>query len=112
MFYEDETYWFLWTRFLGLNLLALTSYYVYIKQKKSLIKLRASEKNYLMGVSFYLTKEHGVNPRAVIDDTTLFKDISQAVAERGSENWQKFFKENSKDKAKRYAAQVPNRHKK
>lgn len=31
--FEDKSYILLWTKFLGLSLLALTSYYVYDKQK-------------------------------------------------------------------------------
>lgn len=110
--YEDDDYILLWTKFFGLSLLALTSYYVYVKKKKSITKLTGTEKTYLMQVSFYLTKEYGVSPRAVIEDTHLFKDVSKAATERGSEFWRKYFAEKPKDKAKIYSMQVPNKNKK
>ncbi len=110
--YEDDSYILLWTKFLGLSLLALTSYYVYIKQKKALIKLNGKEKTYLMGVTYYLTNDYGVSPRTVIDDTSLFKDFSKVIADRGGVSWKNFFAENSKDKAKFYSQQIPRKDKK
>jgi len=110
--YEDSSYIFLWTKFLGLSLLALTSYYVYVKQKKTLIKLNGKQKTYLMGVTYYLTNEHGVTPRSLIDDASLFKDFSKVIADRGGVTWQKFFAENSKDKAKSYSLQFARKDKK
>ncbi|MGZ4999843.1 MAG: hypothetical protein ACXV7F_06045 [Methylomonas sp.] len=110
--YEDNAFILLWTKFFGLSLLALTSYYVYVKQKKTLIKLGGQEKTYLMRVTYYLTHDHGVSPRSVIDDTSLFKDLSKAVADRGSASWKNFFSENSKDKAKFYSQQLIRKDKK
>lgn len=110
--YEDDTYILLWTKFFGLSLLALTSYYVYVKPKKRLTKLNGREKTYLISVSFYLTKQHGVKPRAVIDETSLFGDFSQAIADRGGDFYKNFFKENAKDKAKSYALQSSRKGKK
>jgi len=52
--YEDDAYILLWTKFFGLSLLALTSYYVYDKQKQRLIKLMSREKN--------LSDEHQLLP--------------------------------------------------
>lgn len=110
--YEDNAYILLWTKILGLSMLALTSYYVYVKQKKTLIKLRGKEKTYLMGVTYYLTKEYGLSPRSVIDDTSLFKDFSKVIADRGGVSWKNFFSENSKDKAKLYSQQIFRKDKK
>lgn len=110
--YEDDDYILLWTKFFGLSILALTSYFVYVKAKHNLLKLNGREKAYLMSVSFYLTKQHGVSPRAVLDDTYLFKDFAQAIANRGSESYQNYFKEPSKDKAKHYAVQSGRRYSK
>ena len=110
--YEDNSYILLWTKFFGLSLLALTSYYVYVKQKKTLIKLNGKEKTYLMGVTYYLTNDYGVSPRTVIEDTNLFKDFSLAIADRGGAFYKKFFLENSKDKAKSYSLQLSYKDKK
>lgn len=109
--YEDKTHKLLWTKFFGLSILALTSYYVYLKPKKTLIKLNANEKTYLMGVSYYLTKKHGISPRAVLDDTQLFKDFCLAIADRGGQTAKNFFAENSGVKASYYAKQVAPSHK-
>jgi len=110
--YEDNAYILLWTKFFGLSLLALTPYYVYVKQKKTLIRLNGNEKTYLMGVTYYLTNQHGVSPSSVINDTSLFKDFSQAIAERGKATWKNFFAENSKEKAKFYSLQLSRKDKK
>lgn len=109
--FEDKSYILLWTKFLGLSLLALTSYYVYDKQKKLLIKLNGREKAYLMGVSYYLTNQHGLSPRAVIDNTGLFKDVCRAIADRNGGFYKNFFSENSKDQAKNYSAQTYRKNK-
>jgi hypothetical protein len=110
--YEDNTYILLWTKFLGLSLLALTPYYVYVKQKKTLIRLNGKEKTYLMGITFYMTNQYGISPSSVINDTSLFKDFSQAIAERGKTTWKNFFAENSKEKAKFYSLQLSSKNKK
>ncbi len=110
--YEDDSYLLLWTKFLGLNLLALTSYYVYIKQKQSLIKLNGKEKSYLMLVCHKLTDAHGLSPKSVLNDTRLFKDFSRVIAERGEKSWQNFFAESAEDKAKSYALRVSRKDKK
>jgi hypothetical protein len=110
--YEDGTYILLWTKFLGIGLLALTSYYVYIKPKKEVVKLNGRERTYLLGVSYYLTKKFKMTPRAVIDDTFLFKDVSLAIAERGGEHYKNFFTGTPKDKAQTYALQTSGRFKK
>ncbi len=109
--FEDNSYILLWTKFLGLSLLAFTSYYVYDKQKKLLIKLNGREKTYLMGVSYYLTNQHGLSPRAVIDNTSLFKDMCRAIADRKGGFYQNLFSEKSKDQAKNYAAQTYRKNK-
>lgn len=101
--YEDNTYIVLWTKFFGLSLLALTSYYVYVKQKKRLIKLNSKEKAYLMSISYYLTHDFGLSPTAVLEGTNLFRDIAAVIADRGSKAWQNFFAESAKDKARSYA---------
>ncbi len=106
--YEDGSYILLWTKFFGLSILALTSYYVYVKKKKSLIKLNGKEKTFLMSITFYLTKEFGVPPKAVIHATTLFKDVANAMADRGGPAWQKFFAVNAKEKAQTYVQQARN----
>ena len=51
--YEDKAYTMLWTKFFGLSILMLTSYYVYDKKNKKLIKLTGKEKSFLMQISFY-----------------------------------------------------------
>lgn len=107
--YEDETYLLVWTKLFGLSLLALTSYYVYVKPKKRLVKLNSKEKVYLMGVSYYLTNDFKVTPQGVINETSLFKDFSHAIADRGGEFYQAFFKHNSKEKAQIYASQTTGR---
>lgn len=109
--FEDHSYILLWTKFLGLSLLALTSYYVYDKQKKALIKLNGREKAYLMGVSYYLTNQHGLSPRAVLDNTGLFKDVCKVIADRNGDCYKSFFSENSKDQAKHYATQTYRKNK-
>ena len=96
--FEDNQYTMLWTKFLGLSILALTSYYVYIKKNKRLIKLNSKEKAYLMSVSYYLT--------------TLFHDFSAAIADRGSENCRKFLSENTMEKARYFAQQTGHKAKK
>jgi hypothetical protein len=110
--YEDGHYILLWTKFFGLSLLALTSYYVYVKSKKELLKLNGRERTYLLGVSYYLTKQFKMSPREVIENTTLFKDFSRAIAERGGEYHQQFFSEKPKEKAQTYALQTSPRFKK
>jgi hypothetical protein len=104
--YEDKSYLLVWTKLFGLSITALTSYYVYNKQKKTVVKLNSTEKTYLMRVSYYLTKDFGISPRAVLDKTTLFKDLCLAVSDRGHPTWQRFFEEKAKDKAKGYAQQA------
>jgi Ni,Fe-hydrogenase I cytochrome b subunit len=101
--YEDDAYILLWTKFLGLSLLALTSYYVYDKQKQRLIKLISKEKTYLMSISYYLTHDYGFSPKMVLEGISLFKDFSTAIADRGGETWKTFFAETAKDKARTYA---------
>ncbi|MDX8130037.1 hypothetical protein JWZ98_12450 [Methylomonas sp. EFPC1] len=101
--YEDDAYILLWTKFFGLSLLALTSYYVYDKQKQRLIKLMSREKTYLMSISYYLTHDYGFTPTMVLEGISLFKDISAAIADRGGETWKTFFAETAKDKARTYA---------
>ncbi|NOV29705.1 hypothetical protein [Methylomonas sp. ZR1] len=101
--YEDDAYILLWTKFFGLSLLALTSYYVYDKQKQRLIKLMSREKTYLMSISYYLTHDYGFTPTMVLEGISLFKDISVAIADRGCEIWKTFFAETAKDKARTYA---------
>lgn len=110
--YEDGNYILLWTKFLGISLLALTSYYVYVKSRKELLKLNGRERTYLLGVSYYLTKQFKMTPRAVIDNTYLFKDFSQAIAERGGEAYKNFFTGTPKEKAQTYALQTSRRFKK
>lgn len=110
--FEDNQYLMLWTKFLGLSVLALTSYFVYIKKSKKLIKLNSKEKAYLMSVSYYLTKEFGLSPQAVINQTTLFRDFSAAVADRGSETWRNFLSENTLEKARYFAQQTGHKAKK
>jgi len=104
--YEDDQYRMLWTPFLGLKLLALTSYYVYVKSRKTLIKLNSKEKAYLMSVSYYLTKEFGLTPRAVLDKTSLFRDFAEVIADRGSERWRQFLSESTLEKARYFAQQT------
>lgn len=103
--FEDNQYLMLWTKFLGLSILAFTSYYVYVKKTKRLIKLVSKEKAYLMSVSYYLTKEFALSPQTVINQTSLFKDFSAAVAGRGTDAWQTFFTENTREKARYFAQQ-------
>lgn len=110
--YEDDTYIVLWTKFFGISLLALTSYYVYVKPKDSMVKLNGRERAYLLGISYYLTNQFKMNPRAVIDNTNLFKDFARAIDERGGEYYQQFFNENVKEKAQNYALQTSRRFKK
>ncbi|WP_446807909.1 hypothetical protein ACH50O_11360 [Methylomonas sp. 2BW1-5-20] len=110
--FEDNAYILLWTKFLGLSLLALTSYYVYVKQKQRLIKLNSKEKTYLMSISYYLTHDYGLSPRAVLDGTSLFRDFSAVIADRGGESWKNFFAESAKDKARTYALRGSRKDKK
>lgn len=110
--FEDNQYRMIWTKFLGLSVLALTSYYVYVKKTKKLFKLNSKEKAYLMSVSYYLTKEFGLSPQAVINQTTLFRDFSAAIADRGSENWRSFLSENTMEKARYFAQQTGHKVKK
>jgi hypothetical protein len=84
----------------------LTSYYVYDKKNKKLIKLTGKEKSFLMQISFYLTKEYKVPPKAVVTATSLFKDFSQAIANRGDQTWTNLFTVNPKEKALAYSKQV------
>ena len=104
--YEDKAYTMLWTKFFGLSILMLTSYYVYDKKNKNLIKLTSKEKSFLMQISFYLTKEYKVPPKAVVTATSLFKDFSQAIANRGDQTWTNLFTVNPKEKALAYSKQV------
>lgn len=110
--YEDNAYILLWTKFFGLSLLALTSYYVYAKQKKRLVKLNSKEKVYLMSISYYLTHDYRLSPTSVLEGTSLFKDVCAVVADRGSEAWRNFFSENAKDKARSYALRGSRKEKK
>lgn len=110
--YEDDQYILVWTKFFGINLLALTSYYVYVKSKNVVIKLNSRERTFLLGVSYYLTNKFKMTPKAVIDNTFVFKDVSLAMAERGGEHYKNFFKATPKDKAQTYALQTSNRFKK
>jgi hypothetical protein len=104
--YEDKAYILLWTKFLGLSLLMLTSYYVYDKKNKQLIKLNSRERAHLLQVSYYLTKEYRVPPQAASSATSLFKDFSQAIANRGGQTWTDLFTVTPKDKALAYSKQV------
>lgn len=104
--YEDKAYILLWTKFLGISLLMLTSYYVYDKKNKQLIKLNSRERAYLLQVSYYLTKEYRVPPQAAASATTLFKDFSQAIANRGGQTWTDLFTATPKEKALAYSKQV------
>lgn len=104
--YEDNDYLFLWTKFFGISLLALTSYYVYDKHKKTITRLYGREKNYLVTLTYYLTSQHKVDGRSVIDNTSLFRDISLAILDRGGESYKLFFQQNTQDKAKFYADQA------
>ncbi|CAD6879983.1 hypothetical protein [Methylomonas albis] len=110
--YEDDAYIFLWTKFFGISLLALTSYYVYVKQKQRLIKLNSKEKTYLMSISYYLTHDYGLSPKLMLEGISLFKDFSAVVADRGGESWKTFFAENAKDKARTYAVRGVRKDKK
>ncbi len=104
--FEDNQYILLWTKFFGISLVTFTSYYVFVKAKSHLLKLNGREKIYLMSVTYSLTKKHGVSARSVIDHTYLFKDLSEAIANRNNEIYQKFFKASTQDKAKKYAEQA------
>ena len=104
--YEDKAYILLWTKFLGISLLMLTSYYVYDKKNKQLIKLNSRERAYLLQVSYYLTKEYRVPPQAASSATTLFKDFSQAIANRGGQTWTDLFTLTPKEKALAHSKQV------
>lgn len=101
--YEDDAYILLWTKFFGLSLLALTSYYVYDKKKQRLIKLISKEKTYLMSISYYLTHDYGFSPKMVLEGISLFRDVSTAIADRGGDVWKTYFAESAKDKARTYA---------
>jgi hypothetical protein len=104
--YEDKSYTLLWTKFFGLSILMLTSYYVYDKKNKDLIKLNSRERAFLLQVSYYLTKEYRVPPQAAASATTLFKDFCQAITNRGGKTWTDLFTNNPKEKALAYSKQV------